>query len=182
MTEETTETPEPTDLTVTDGAELELRRAITLGGDAVDLLRQSLATRNVHLQPSTVPAAGDLFLWYVIEQSTLGMSFTRYQRFIDAVMCGDEDALNGFGRIRERIRYLRRRRALPYTDMDAYRLLKVATEAFVTVNCGVLSPEIGSDVDLDAILAQGGATSRSEERRVGKEWRAQQKTAYEIFT
>jgi len=159
MTEETTETPESTDLTVTDGAELELRRAITLEGDAVDLLRQSLANRNVNLQPSTVPATGDLFLWYVIEQSTLGMSFTRYQRFIDAVMCGDEDALNGFGRIRERIRYLRRRRALPYTDMDAYRLLKVATEAFVTVNCGVLSPEIGSDVDLDAILAQGGATS-----------------------
>ena len=158
MTEETTETPESTDLTVTDGAELELRRAITLGGDAVDLLRQSLANRNVNLQPSTVPATGDLFLWYVIEQSTLGMSFTRYQRFIDAVMCGDEDALNGFGRIRERIRYLRPR-ALPYTDMDAYRLLKVATEAFVTVNCGVLSPEIGSDVDLDAILAQGGATS-----------------------
>jgi hypothetical protein len=32
---------------------------------------------------------------------------------------------------------LRRRRFLPYSDTDAYRILKVATEAFVTVNCGI---------------------------------------------
>ena len=29
------------------------------------------------------------------------------------------------------------KRFLPFTDAEAYRLLKVATEAFVVVNCGV---------------------------------------------
>ena len=32
---------------------------------------------------------------------------------------------------------LKKRRFLPFSDADAYRLLKVATEAFVMVNCGV---------------------------------------------
>ncbi|MDT8306119.1 MAG: hypothetical protein RRC07_09300 [Anaerolineae bacterium] len=153
---------ETIDVTVKDGDDVALKRAITLEGDAVGLLRQSLRDRNISLQPNTVPAAGDLFLWYIIERSTLELSFNRYKQFIDAVMCGDEQAVDGLNRastIRDRISYLGRRRALPYTDMDGYRLLKVATEAFVTVNCGVLSPERGSDVDFDAILAQGGATS-----------------------
>jgi hypothetical protein len=145
-----------------DGDAVALKKAITFEGDAVDLLQQSLADRNITLQPSTVPAAGDLFLWYVIERSTLDLSFNRYKSFIDAVMCGDEEAAAGLERIEdiaERITFLRRRRALPYTDMDGYRLLKVATEAFVTVNCGVLSPDPAPGTDLDAILTRGGATS-----------------------
>ena len=34
--------------------------------------------------------------------------------------------------------HLRQRRFLPYNDSDAYRLLKVATEAFVVVNCSAV--------------------------------------------
>ncbi len=44
-----------------------------------------------------------------------------------------------------------RRRFLPFTDTDAYRNIKVATEAFVMANCGVFS-----DFDLgDADYVQG---------------------------
>jgi hypothetical protein len=39
---------------------------------------------------------------------------------------------------------LLQRRFLPFTDTDAYRVMKAATEAFVTVNCGVFT---GSALD-----------------------------------
>ena len=37
----------------------------------------------------------------------------------------------------EMFQQLKQRRALPFSDADSYRVLKVATEAFVMVNCGV---------------------------------------------
>lgn len=128
--------------------------------DPMDPPPPNLSDRNVSLKPGLVPAAGDLFLWYIIERSTLNLSFNRYKSFIDAVMCRDEKALamlDGNNDVQDRITYLRRRRALPYTDMDAYRLLKVATEAFVTVNYGVLTSAPLSDDELSAILERGGA-------------------------
>src|SRR5262245_31807403 len=50
------------------------------------------------------------------------------------------------------------RRFLPYNDADAYRLLKVATEAFLTVNCGVALKDFKFDgafgKDLSALWAK----------------------------
>ena len=36
-----------------------------------------------------------------------------------------------------RFEALQKKRFLPFTDAEAYRILKVATEAFLIVNCGV---------------------------------------------
>ncbi|MCB0177934.1 MAG: hypothetical protein KDI62_06880, partial [Anaerolineae bacterium] len=96
--------------------------------------------------PSQVTATADLLLWYVIRKTTDGLSFKNYQAFMDFVLCQDRaafDSLEGFERDRiqnqkqPRFQALQGRRYLPYTDTDAYRLLKIATEAFLTVNCGV---------------------------------------------
>ena len=51
-----------------------------------------------------------------------------------------EPSLSGADRLGAvRFEQLRQRRFLPFTDTDSYRVLKVATEAFVMVNCNVLS-------------------------------------------
>jgi hypothetical protein len=75
----------------------------------------------------------DLPLWVVIRKSTEGLSFDNYLRFMDIVLCG----IGQDGKAQDKFDQLRERRFLPYNDADAYRLLKVATEAFVVVNCAV---------------------------------------------
>jgi hypothetical protein len=91
----------------------------------------------------------DLPLWLVIDKSTQAMSFNNYQKFIDFVLCNkplSEEFMGTFEGKKfdpkqSRFNHLRQRRFLPFTDTDAYRLLKVATEAFVIVNCGVALSE-----------------------------------------
>ncbi|MES2128213.1 MAG: hypothetical protein V4463_13155 [Pseudomonadota bacterium] len=86
----------------------------------------------------------DLPLWTLIRNSTEAMSFTNYLNFMDSLFCGDGASVKGFeaerfGKKADMFLQLRQRRALPFSDSDAYRVMKVATEAFVMVNCGVLS-------------------------------------------
>ncbi|CDG82845.1 hypothetical protein [Janthinobacterium agaricidamnosum] len=86
----------------------------------------------------------DLPLWTLIRNSTEAMSFTNYLHFMDSLFCSDSSGVRGFEQDRfakktELFHQLRQRRALPFSDADAYRVLKVATEAFVMVNCGVLN-------------------------------------------
>ncbi|OYO29058.1 hypothetical protein CD932_18225 [Janthinobacterium sp. PC23-8] len=86
----------------------------------------------------------DLPLWALIRNSTEAMSFTNYLHFMDSLFCGDLGGVRGFEEERfakksEMFRLLKQRRALPFSDADSYRVLKVATEAFVMVNCGVLN-------------------------------------------
>jgi hypothetical protein len=86
----------------------------------------------------------DLPLWTLIRNSTEAMSFTNYLNFMDSLFCTGFNNLGGFegerfGKKADMFQVLRQKRALPFTDSDAYRVLKVATEAFVMVNCGVLS-------------------------------------------
>lgn len=123
-----------------------LKQGVTMRGEAADLLRQSITDRTVSLAPAQRIAAPDLLLWFVIKRTTDALSFKNYRAFMDYTLCGDENALVGLdpaeqARIRglksTRYSQLQGRRYLPFTDTDAYRLLKVATEAFVTVNCGV---------------------------------------------
>jgi hypothetical protein len=78
----------------------------------------------------------DLPLWALIRHSSEAMSFTNYAAFLDSLFCGTGAAPDSLASARfDRIRP---RRALPFTDSDSYRVLKVATEAFVMVNCAVL--------------------------------------------
>ncbi len=107
---------------------------------------------NVSLQRSAIGATSDLPLWVVIRESTRGISFDNYLRFVDLVLCG-ETIPTGPGK--QAYDSLRRKRFLPFNDTDAYRLLKAATEAFLLVNGGVGGTSLGSfvftNVDLSGI-------------------------------
>ncbi|SFU62372.1 hypothetical protein [Pseudoduganella namucuonensis] len=98
----------------------------------------------------------DLPLWTLIRNSTEALSFTNYLQFLDQLFC---DASNAGSPEFERQRFLTKgaafqglkgRRFLPFNDSDAYRVLKAATEAFVMVNCGILSLPLAFNAAEDA--------------------------------
>jgi hypothetical protein len=89
----------------------------------------------VTLQRTSHPPTRDQILWLLIRQGTNNLSFPRYVEFIDRVLFRSEgsdfSALPEAGGPPLRTSHLR----LPYPNVDAYLLLKVATESFVMVNC-----------------------------------------------
>ncbi len=99
----------------------------------------------VSLRRNASPFTSDLALWVVIKKGTEALSFKNYKAYMDLVLCGTPlpDDVSGYERkkIEKKevfMKELEGRRHLPYTDAEAYRLLKVATEAFVVVNCGIM--------------------------------------------
>ena len=73
----------------------------------------------------------DMPLWTVIRAATTGLSFNNYKTFLDDVMCG-----------REPFQHLGldidcSKKSLPYPGVDAYSLVKCATEIFLMTHCGV---------------------------------------------
>ena len=92
----------------------------------------------------------DTAFWTGIRNSTDALSFNNYLRFMDYIFCGGsiDQVTPQFEKDRfteKQTRYngdkgLLSRRFLPFTDADAYRVVKAATEAFVMVNCGNLMP------------------------------------------
>ena len=104
----------------------DLDATINVTGNAADLLNRA-ADNSVSLRRSSTPFTKDVMLWEVIRRTTGNLSFTNYEKFIDQVLCKGGITINQ--------KFLERR-ALPYNDTDAYRLLKVATEAFLVANCG----------------------------------------------
>jgi hypothetical protein len=101
----------------------------------------------VALSRTATASTDDLSFWQGILNSTEQMSFNNYLRFMNMLFCGENDLsdLPGFeqqrfAQKRALRNQLRTRRLLPFTDSDAYRAIKAATEAFVMVNCGVLAP------------------------------------------
>jgi len=102
----------------------------------------------VALRRSDILETEDLPLWQVIRQTTEALSFNRYKRFVDHVLCRgdlayDDDADDAGWETRNRFESntigSRRRDCsieLPYPDIRAYKLLKCATEAFMLWNCG----------------------------------------------
>jgi len=102
----------------------------------VPAAKQSLARDvSVTMRRAGTDITDDLSLWISIRKSAEAMSFNNYQQFMDAVLCGIPHA--GVSTKSPEFDMLKKQRFLPFTDTDAYRLLKVATEAFVMVNCGV---------------------------------------------
>ena len=112
----------------------------------------------VALQRTENAPTTDLALWVVIRKATEALSFDNYSKFMDSVLCGAGDAELPKD-ARHIFNSLRKRRALPFTDSEAYRLLKVATEAFLMVNCGVAmggKDESPFGPDDQLLLAQRG--------------------------
>ena len=112
----------------------------------------------VTMRRAEVAGTDDQAFWTAIRSSTGAMSFGNYSRFMDIILCGDDPA-NAAERRRLKIQAVagqllsaNRRLRLPFPDVDAYRQLKVATEVFMMVNCGVelrapLFSARGSDFD-----------------------------------
>ena len=131
----------------------------------------------------------DLPLWFLIEETTKALSFKNYAAYVDYVLCGCPlpSYINKLEKDRilqekepEFVDQLRvRRRSLPFTDSDAYRLLKTATEAFVAVNCGVVLYDKNQKVPgldgrvqeiLDRVGADDGDLSKSWYEKYLEEW------------
>ena len=115
------------------------------------------------MRRTATEATDDIGLWVVIRKSAEALSFNNYFRFINFVLCREpigetrDFETERFPAKQDRYDRLRHERFLPFTDAEAYRLLKVATEAFVVVNCGVALSTFKFDPnDLDYVLRRIG--------------------------
>src|SRR5262245_17860010 len=120
--------------------EFRLRRLDT-GGTVVQVTRAPVEPTTVSMRRADSPPTADQALWTVIRRSTNALSFNNYAQFMDIVMCGEPDTLGLAGiqnpTFQERRDMVKHRLRLPFPDTDAYRQLKVATEVFIMLNCGV---------------------------------------------
>jgi hypothetical protein len=95
---------------------------------------------SVSLRRASAPPTSDQALWVAIRSATNSLGFLNYSRFIDAVLCDHPDeAFHHFERrgLGHKLRKIKRRTALPFPNVDRYRLLKAATEVFMMTHCGV---------------------------------------------
>lgn len=88
----------------------------------------------VSLQRPAVPFTPDIALWMLIRRNAKALSFEAYNREVEGLLCSNSGASSS---TKEQQSKLSTRRFLPFTDTDAYRFLKCATEAFVLANVGV---------------------------------------------
>lgn len=142
-------------------------------GDTIPVeLRGVSAPVPVTLQRANAGPTADLPLWVVISNTTDTLSFANYNYFMDMLFCGPEDsaAYTRAQPLLSQIGQLVRQRALPFNDTDAYRILKIATEAFLMVNCGVeITSDLFSDLDLDDLFRRTGVGLSSTQ--INQLWR-----------
>jgi hypothetical protein len=79
----------------------------------------------------------DTILSPIIRRSTALLGFESYSAFVNKVMCERRDTLPQ--EQKDSLNHTARNRATPFPGADAYQLLKVATEVYVMLNCGVLT-------------------------------------------
>jgi hypothetical protein len=84
---------------------------------------------SVNLQRAASDPTTDQPLWVAIRFGTRAIGFDNYDRFIQRVLCDEEG-------VPQRVRFHREGADLLH-GVDAYQLLRTATEAFLLVNCGV---------------------------------------------
>ncbi len=109
----------------------------------------------VSMQRAFVPPTTDQMLWVIIRKSANALGFNRYLDFIDPIMCGDEPASRAAVNRSVAVKNLQANRALPFPDIEPYRLLKVATEVFMMAHCGCV-------VDPGVMLGAAGPTLENE--------------------
>jgi hypothetical protein len=95
----------------------------------------------VTMRRTAVSPTSDQALWVGIRNNAKALGFENYSRFIEVVVCGEPPDL-AFGRTAEKrtshtLRKVKRRTALPFPNVDRYRLLKAATEVFLMIHCAV---------------------------------------------
>lgn len=136
-------------LTVTDSNDP--TTSVTLNGDSITPSQLAVVLRPiasgdtlpVAMQRTSEPPTSDVALWVAIRYSANQLSFQNYLQFVDSIMCNNKGE-NGIDGVIDSyvggggcLPPLSQRRFLPFPNMDAYRVLKVATECFLMLNCGV---------------------------------------------
>jgi hypothetical protein len=129
---------------------------VTIDGDSdpIEVTPKPFAAGDdvaVTLKRATVQPTSDQALWVAIRNSTDAIGFESYSRFLEAVICerpDEDDDRRDRKRIGHKLRSVKRRTALPFPNVDRYRVLKAATEVFLMTHCGVELDDF-SRVDLD---------------------------------
>lgn len=134
---------------------------LLLGSRTANVTLTDVPTQQVTVQMRRAfeDATPDQALWTAIRKSTNALSFNNYNNFMEVVLCGGDPSLINLDspaaihHIRNARDPIKHRLRLPFPDTDAYRQLKVATEVFVMLNCGVSIDHPGfasmSQADLD---------------------------------
>jgi hypothetical protein len=81
----------------------------------------------VTLERGDVPFTKEVALWAVIRSASESIGFKAYSHFIEELCCANDA---GLAEIRKRFN-------LPFFRVDAYELLKAATDLFIRIRCGV---------------------------------------------
>ena len=111
----------------------------------------------VSLKRTATALTSDVSHWQAILNITEALSFNRYFDYMEMMFCGQKNfsglldfEADRFVEKKEKAHQLLSRRMLPFIDTDAYRYVKVATEAFVMVNCGIMSRRAPFADDVDS--------------------------------
>jgi hypothetical protein len=115
----------------------ELETTVNVSGTAAQLLRGAAGatTRRVALQRAEEVPTADQALWTAIRNRTGAIGFQAYADFIDRVLCA-RSATETHEKLTED--ELKKQTPAQFQGVDAFHLLKVATEAFLVLECGVM--------------------------------------------
>ncbi len=126
--------------------QLEVLRPAVRAAQAVDegglIAEKAPTVTQMALRRSAVPFTPDVALWMVIRRSAQALSFRAYDEAMQDLLCNVTSPTQEGRRraqiARTELSNLAQRRYLPLNDTDAYRLLKIATEAYVLANVGIV--------------------------------------------
>ncbi|WP_218585549.1 hypothetical protein [Pseudomonas sp. C2B4] len=157
--------PENTDH-VTDGGKVDTSPTVNDSNDSdlnsAPLPPDSYKVQNpITLQRTTRPLTGDVALWLMIKMNANNLNWDNYTAQLDLLFGSDPTVGHG---LLEGAQRLSRRRFLPFTDTDAYRALKVATEAFVVTWGGVVPDKQNISSVFDLIQKDTTAINIASER------------------
>lgn len=123
-------------------------KGAAVGGDPSDppvrVASAEGAGLRVGLQRTSVERTDDQALWVLIRYTTNAIGFDAYAQFMDSVLSGTLGAKDA-----SRAQIDSRRFSLPFPGVDAYALLKAATEVFLMSSCGVDRPFSWTDEEVD---------------------------------
>ncbi|MGH8550482.1 MAG: hypothetical protein ACRERU_18145, partial [Methylococcales bacterium] len=144
-------------------------RVVKVTGDAANLLRKAAAfgggsegrpiiDTNTRLRREASPPTDDQAFWVAIRNRTQAIGFNKYCDFIDNVLC-PPGSPNDYGSpsVESRRNELAGRKTIHGTD--AYNLLKLATEAFLISQCGVVPFEGGVFSTFDEVTGMEKETA-----------------------
>jgi hypothetical protein len=142
--------------------EFEASATIEVVGQRVSISETPLV---VTMQRPDVPDTPDQALWPLIRHGADAISFKRYQEAMDALFCSQTrpsaltDVFSEAGLVFSGA-------ASPYPDMYSYKLLKVATEAFLMANTPVNVSALALDEsDADRLGLKRGTTLNQLRKR-----------------